>query len=354
MINRQNKKLVDEYINHRKKDKRKFDRKTIRLDRSISIHVLTWCGETNLRNAPSLKFDFIDYVEQRGYSQNYSRKLVGWTGGLFKWLAKNNNEFRSLKPGWLETFKFTTHHEEFNEKSTISEDEITLIAQLPAKSLVEKRVRAGACFLYLSGMRISAFTSMPIKAVDLQKLEVRQSPNLGMIIKNKKSATTYILDIKEIFEIVREWDSFVRSVLPADGYWFAPLSPTTGTIDLNAAKANENRSTIFRKNLNKWLTKNQVSLHSPHAFRRGHANFLFDHSVDMSDLDAARENLMHDSLATTEIYARKRKAQIKRRIHNMVNPAVISRENLDLHAKVSTVEEKLDLLYQLLRSKNDN
>ncbi len=353
MINRHNKKLVDEYLNHRK-NKDKLDHKSIRLEKSISIHCLTWCAENEFRKAPSLKFDFIDYVEQRGYSQNYSRKLISWTGGLFKWLAIYKNEFHSITPAWLSSFKYKTYPEEFDEESTISEDEIATISKLAVESLVEKRVRAGVCFLYLSGMRISAFTSMPIKAVDLQKLEVRQSPNLGMITKNKKSATTYILDIKEIFEIVYEWDLFVRTKLPADGYWFAPLSPTTGGIDPNATKANENRSTIFRKNLKKWLIKNQVALHSPHAFRRGHANFLFDHAADISDLDAARENLMHDNLATTELYARKRRAQIKRRIQNMVNPAVNPVENLDLHAKVSNVEEKLDLLYQLLRSKNEN
>jgi integrase len=174
-----------------------------------------------------------------------------------------------------------------------------------------------------------------------------------MMTKNKKSATTYILEIKEIFEIVREWDTLVRSILSLDGYWFAPLSSTTGNIDPCPAKANENRSATFRKNLKKWLTKNQVTLHSPHAFRRGHANFLFDHAIDIGDIDAARENLMHNSLATTELYARKRRDQIKSRIQNMVNPSMSSRENTDLHAKVSSVEEKVDLLYELLRSKNE-
>jgi site-specific recombinase XerC len=259
-----------------------------------------------------------------------------------------------MSPAWLHTFKFKTYPEEFDEENTITKDEIVLISKLPTESLVEQRVQAGTCFLYLSGMRVSAFTSMPIKAVNLQKLEVRQSPNLGMITKNKKSATTYILDIKEVFEIVRKWDTFVRSRLPADGYWFAPLIPTTGELDPNPAKANENRSTIFRKNLKKWLSKNQVTLHSPHAFRRGHANFLFDHASDIGDIDAARENLMHDSLATTELYARKRRAQIKSRIQNMVHPTATSGESLDLHVKVSHVEEKVDLLYQLLRSKNEN
>jgi site-specific recombinase XerD len=353
MINRNNKKMVDEYLVYKEKHG-KLDHKSIRVERSISVHYLTWCGETDFAKAPSLNFTFVDYVEQLHRSQNYKRKLINSTKSFFEWISIHRKGLRLISPAWLHTFKFKTYPEEFDDENTISKDEIVLISKLPTESLLEQRVQAGTCFLYLSGMRVSAFTSMPIKAVDLQKLEVRQSPSLGMITKNKKSATTYILDIKEIFEIVRKWDTFVRSRLPADGYWFAPLLPTTGELDLNPAKANENRSNIFRKNLKKWLIRNQVTLRSPHAFRRGHANFLFDHAADISDLDAARENLMHDNLATTELYARKRRAQIKSRIQNMVHPIANSGENLDLHTKVSHVEEKVELLYQLLRSKNGN
>ena len=60
-----------------------------------------------------------------------------------------------------------------------------------------------------------------------------------------------------------------------------------------------------------------VKSFTPHDFRRGHANYLFDYAEDIGDLIAAQENLMHESLTTTEIYARQRKAQTKQRIQNM-------------------------------------
>ena len=353
MINRNNKRLVDEYLDFRKNFD-KLDPKSIRLEKTISIHYLSWCAENEFSRVPGVEPSFVDYVGQLSYSPHYKRKLIGSAKAFFQWLSIHKKGFHSITPAWLSTFKFKMYSAEFDDEKTISETEIAVISKLPAETLIEKRVRAGACFLFLSGMRISAFVTMPIKAVDLQKFEVRQSPSLGMIIKNKKSKTTFILDLemKDIVGIVHEWDEYVRSRLPADGYWFAPLSTKTGEIDLHPNKANENRSSIFRKNLYAWLEKNQCDFHTPHDFRRGHANFLFDRAQDIGDLDAARENLMHDSLTTTEMYARKRKAQVKSRIQNMSNQrnAIIPGEQ-GINAKIDRIESQLSQLALIVKER---
>jgi integrase len=352
MIHRHNKKLVDEYLSYRKVH-HKLDYKSIRLEKSTSVHYLTWCAENDFSKAPNLIPSFVDYVEQLDCSQHYKRKLISSAKTFFTWVSIHKKGYRTITPAWLYSFRFKMYPEEFNDETTISEDEIAVISKLPAETLIEKRVRAGACFLFLSGMRISAFTTMPIKAVDLQKLDVRQSPALGMITKNKKAATTYLLDINELSRIVREWDDIVRSKLPVEGYWFAPLSPKTGEIDQNPAKANENRSNIFRKNLHNWLKKNQSNSHSPHDFRRGHANFLFDRAQDIGDLDAASKNLMHENLTTTELYARKRKAQVKSRIQNMSTQRVAVLGNQDLNEKISRIESQLTLLTSVFKERNE-
>ncbi len=352
MINRNNKRLVDEYLAFRS-TRHKLDHKSIRLEKSVSVHYLTWSAENDFSQAPSLEPSFIDYVDQLECSAHYKRKLISSAKIFFEWLSIHKKGFRSITPAWLHSFKFKMYPEEFDDQDTISEEEIEVISKLPAETLLEKRVRAGACFLYLSGMRISSFTTMPITAVDLRKLDVRQSPGLGMITKNKKVATTYLLDIEKVISLVREWDDFVRSKLPADGYWFAPLSPKTGEIDPNPAKANENRSNLFRKNLHKWLEKNQSSSHCPHDFRRGHANFLFDRAQDIGDLDAARENLMHEHLTTTEMYARKRKAQVKSRIQNMSNQRTAVIGNQDLNEKIARIESQLTQLASVFKVQNE-
>ena len=50
---------------------------------------------------------------------------------------------------------------------------------------------------------------------------------MGVRTKNKKHATTFLLPIPELLEVVKDWDREVRKVNP-EGLWFAPFSPRQG------------------------------------------------------------------------------------------------------------------------------
>jgi hypothetical protein len=84
---------------------------------------------------------------------------------------------------------------------------------------------------FLSGIRIGAFVTLPLVAVDIENLSVKQWPKLGVKTKFGKQATTYLLDIPDLLSVVKDWDNEVRSILPSNGLWFASLSPDTGKID---------------------------------------------------------------------------------------------------------------------------
>jgi hypothetical protein len=196
-------------------------------------------------------------------------------------------------------------------------------------------------------MRISAFVSMPLKAINLIELEVKQTPALGMRTKNKKSGVTYLLQLAELFDIVKAWDAKVRAALPPEGFWFAPISAQTGEFDQDVTQVGQHRDTCFRKDLNDWLAKHQIEYHSPHDFRRGHANYLFDNAKDMNDLEAARENLMQESLTTTERYARQRRKQRKTRILQMSNPGATTPQmdfQLEILSKLNNLTQAVELL----------
>ena len=360
MINRNNKKLIDEYLEYREKVMQLVPM-SVKKNRVEARHYLTWCDETDFRLAPKLPVTFVEYVNNlrkedgSELSQSYKRSIIISAKYFFEWLAKHKKGYhRLITPAWLDTFRFKTYPEEFDESSTILEDEMRRIARLPVENLIERRTRAGACFLYISGMRISAFTTMPIKAVNIEELELRQSPSLGMKIKNNKSATTHLLDLEEFLRIVRKWDSFVRAELPIDAYWFAKISPQTLDIDPSPDQAGLHRASIFRRDLKNWLEKHGLEAPSPHDFRRGHANFLVSQAKDMPDLEAAKANLMHSSILTTELYARQRKSQTKSRIRNMsrkersenTDETVMKRldEMEQRLSRLDSMEQKLDLL----------
>lgn len=170
MINRRNKKLVDTYLEYRKKYDR-IDYKSIRLERTVSIHYLSWCDETDFNKAPNLVPSFIDYVEQMDCSDHYKQKLISSAKRFFEWLSINHMGFRSITPAWLQTFKYKASKEEFQYDFTVSEDEISIITKLPAKTLVEKRIQAGVCLLYVSGMRVIAIQKSSFHQIGSEKGE---------------------------------------------------------------------------------------------------------------------------------------------------------------------------------------
>ncbi len=54
--------------------------------------------------------------------------------------------------------------------------------------------------------------TLPLEAVDLEKLAVKQWPKLGVKTKFQKHATTFLLPIPELLRVVRAWDDEVRAV----------------------------------------------------------------------------------------------------------------------------------------------
>ncbi len=164
---------------------------------------------------------------------------------------------------------------------------------------------------------------------------------------SRESGVTYLLQLDELFDIVKAWDAKVRTVLSPEGFWFAPISAQTGEFDPDVTQVGEHRANCFRKDLNDWLTKHSVEYHPPHDFRRGHANYLFDNAKDMNDLEAARENLMQESLTTTERYARQRRNQRKQRILQMSNPEpAVPQVNLqsEIFNKLNSLAQAVEML----------
>ncbi|MCX6055708.1 MAG: hypothetical protein NTZ74_12510 [Chloroflexi bacterium] len=118
---------------------------------------------------------------------------------------------------------------------------------------MERRIRAPAVFWYLSGIRIGAFVTLPIKAIDLENRFVYQYTSMGVHTKNGKSAKTILFPIPELIKVCLDWDQELKKAISGEGFWFAPLYPETGEINPNCTEPNDTRVMIARKNLKEWL-----------------------------------------------------------------------------------------------------
>ena len=178
----------------------------------------------------------------------------------------------------------------------------------------------------------------------MDRRTVKQWPSLGVRTKFGKHRTTYLLDIPDLWPVVREWHEEVRAVLPGQGLWFAHLSAETGGIDPNINRAGKHRDARARRDLREWLERVGLPYHSPHKFRHGFAVYALKHCRDVADLKAVSQNLMHADLKITDgVYGILSNDDVDIRIANLGKrqPPGVMLELAGIDARVAALERQL-------------
>jgi len=326
MTLRGNWKLVKSYLQYRL-EVDQLNKNSIRLEETWLHHLLKWAGEESFDRAPKIKPVFPEYIKnsvtEKGdlFSSEYQRKIVGSARCFLMWLTVHKKGFRhKISRIYLATLKTRTSFNNPQIHEFVTLEEMMNIASAPVYSLRNRRIKASAIFWFLSGIRIKAFSTLPIKAVDFDNLSIKQWPSLGVETKNSKSATTYLLNIEPLLKVVREWDRFIRKILPENSYWFAHISPDTGNLNSDNLKVGKHRDQRARKDLKEWMLKVSLSYHSPHKFRHGFAVYSLKKAQDMGDFKAISQNMMHANLSITDgIYGMFSQEEIKNRITGLNN-----------------------------------
>lgn len=306
MINRGNWKVVRDYLKYRG-DVDQIAPKSQRQEQSRLRQLLEWADDKPFHKAPSIRPAFPSYVVKARLSGQgdalspvYVGHVIGTAHAFFRWLPKHKRGYAIITPGWIDTLKPPRMTVERGEHEAVTLEEMLAIARAPAATVAERRIRASCCFWFLSGIRIGAFVTLPLEALDLGKLTVRQWPKLGVKTKFQKHATTFLLPIPELLKVVRAWDDEVRTVCRDKGLWFAQVSPDTGEIVAKAREPGQHRSSIACRDLRKWLKRSGLQYHSPHKFRHGHAVYALSMAKDVATLKAVSQNLMHENLTVTD------------------------------------------------------
>jgi site-specific recombinase XerD len=306
MINRSNWKHVQAYLQFR----REVDLilpNSQRLEETWLRHLLEWANEKSFEQVHKIRPTFPEYIltarigaENIKLSPVYVRHVVRSARHFFRWLSKHRKGFSAITEGWLDTVKPPRMTIEPTEHEYVTIEEVRAIASASARSTKERRIRAAAVFWFLSGIRISAFVSLPLLAVNVGERLVKQFPKLGVRTKFGKHATTALLDIPDLLKVVQDWDDEVRAALPPKGFWFAHISHETGEIDAQPSRVGIHRHIIARKDLQAFLSDSGLPYHSPHKFRHGNAVYSLKLAKDIHDLKAISQNLMHANISVTD------------------------------------------------------
>ena len=321
MINKSNWRLTKKYLVYRL-EVDQITEGSMQREQTHLRYLLNWTQDTSFRQAVTVRPAFPVYMlssrldgEEGRLSAVYIKKVLSTARLFFTWLSDNEAGYKHIKQAWIKTIKVKRLSDTPKNKESVTLEEVLMIAGRPARSVWSRRARAGLVFLFLSGMRIGAFATLPIQAVDIPNRFVYQYPSLGVKTKNRKAAKTFLLDIPELLKVVQEWDDEVRTILPDNGFWFAPLSNVTGLIDVGIVEVGKHRLHLARRNFKTWLEQEGLPYHSPHKFRHGHIHYGLENSKNIADFKAVSMNAMHANMEITDqFYSVLRDDEVKNRI----------------------------------------
>jgi integrase len=296
-------------------------------------HLLLWAGDTDFGSVQSLRPTFPIYIaaqpgkdHQGNLAGTTQKKILDTSKRFFRWAREAYpRELKNLPNLWIDTLRLVRQPQVSTENIFVSVEEIKKLIAFPVEQgdLALLRDQAAAALLFLSGMRGGAFVTMPIDALDLQNLTIRQWPELGVHTKNGKKATTFILNLPDLLEPVFRWDAIVRTELPETAPWYAPIDHHWGEQWLSKEEPGKNRVQRLGKRLKLLFLLVDLEVKSPHKFRHGHAVYGLLHAQTMADYKAVSMNLMHDSIEITDrTYAPMLSSDVQKRISGLTSNGV--------------------------------
>jgi integrase len=298
-------------------------------------HLLLWADQVPLSQSVEIRPAFAAYltvrqqqVQAMALAPMTVKKIFQTAKRFFTWARTTYpRDFRTVPASWIEALRLPRAPQTPREHEFVKLEEVRQLANLKvdASDVATQRDQAAAVMLFLSGIRASAFGSLTIACVDLVARAIKQWPSLGVKTKNKKSATTYLLNIPDLTLVVAKWDACIRSCLPLTAPWYTPVISRWGEQKLSPDAPGENRNTALGKRLRLLFAKAGLPYRSPHKFRHGHAVFSLQHAKTMADYKAVSMNLMHNDIRVTDgIYAPLAHDEVKERIADLTGPGSIN------------------------------
>lgn len=307
MINRDNYQAARRWLEFQA-DVKQVNSATLKVRRAQLRHILEWADETPFLNAAKIKPTLPRYLQTAdanhdgvALAASTQTRICQTAKRFFTWLRMTDREAaRAITEQWLATLEpVRADHSVMREHRAYTLDQVRELIALPGEDLVTRRDRAAVALLFLSGMRAGAFVTLKVNCLDVAGRRVMQWPERGVKTKNRKAATTFLLEIADLLAVVVEWDSFVRARLPETALWYATIS-SDGTQLTGGSTAETWRQHHLARGLRRLCALAGVPYLSMHKLRHGHAVYALSGAATVADLKAVSQNLMHGSLTITD------------------------------------------------------
>ena len=278
--------------------------------------LLRWADEVDFDSAPTIRPVFprhlstitrIDRPAEK-YTAQTVRRVCQLARSFFHWLLLHQTKrYANITPGWIDTLqpgRLAAEPCKVHQAVALEQVQKLISIEVAEEDVATKRDIAAAAFLFLSGMRATAFLTLPIECVDISARTVMQYPTLGVKTKNNKAAVTRLLEVSDLLAVVQAWDAFVRSQLPLSANWYPVIEQSFGRQTLTERPSGQFRNRDFGRRIQRLFKKVGLEPLTQHKFRHGHALYGLNLSRDMGDYKAVSMNLMHSDIGITDsVYA---------------------------------------------------
>ena len=308
---------------------------------------------------PAKVKEFVTYLltkKKPPLSLNSCNHILHYLRRFYEWLPLMDGYKRRIKLTDSEYFqldrKMTKIAQYFNERPQPTQEMIVrTVTTIKIQNELDRRDQALIAVAYLSGMRIKALVTLPLRCVDVESLKIKQDPSKGVETKfNKKIPTTLFPFDEKLIEIFRQWVKFLREEkLFGDG---DPLFPASlleqqdeNSFIYSATKLSRQfwRNTGSAREIFKRRFKEAgLDYYVPHSFR--HA--AIDKALSLAETDEQRkaisQNVGHERMATTYDYAPLRPERVAEQIKNLAKPKEQKNTDKLLDTLAELVKDRID------------
>lgn len=243
-------------------------------------------------------------------SKTYILHSLKFLANFFKWLAWQKGYKKQINLADIAYFNLSDKdtkaaqapaHKKIPTLNQIEQ----VINSMPSDNEIQKRNRALIAFLILTGIRVTALTSLKIKHAFIEEGYIEQDPN-EVNTKFSKKIITYFFPVGDnISNIVIDWINFLKT--EKNFGYDAPIFPKTKlTVDENTQFKRDclddqhwQSATPIREIVKAAFKQAGLPYYHPHSFRDTLVRLAYERCKTPEEFKAWSQNLGHESPLTT-------------------------------------------------------
>jgi len=251
---------------------------------------------------------------QENISISYCYDMLRFLKFFFGWLAQQTGYKSKINQTAIDYLNLERKEvREAKQSKSVKNPElkeiIQVIESLKGKTEIEMRDRALFSLAFLTGARISAIRTLPLKSFDKKDLILYQDPSLGVDTKFNKKIITYLIPFgyDKALTCFIGWYDYLekqKGFKPSDPLFPAPKIENgennisyynTGEVEPKFFK----NSSSLRKIFEKRFKQAGIDYYHPHTFRHFWVKEISKLPLTEKEKKALSQNLGHENVGTT-------------------------------------------------------